>query len=254
MRGLQDRVAVITGAANGIGAATAHRLHQEGVKVALLDIDQINGKALAERLGAARALFVGCDVTSEEQIAAAVDTIIEHFQGVDILVNNAGVNAYFDAETMTLEDWERFFALDLRACWLCSKHVLPHLRRQRRGVIVNVASIHARLTVKGMFPYAAAKSGIVGLTRSLALDYGSQGIRVVAVSPGWTRTRLVEEALAQQPDPQAARAQALAMHPLGRIAEPDEVAAVVAFAASEDASFITGVAIPVDGGLSARFG
>jgi NAD(P)-dependent dehydrogenase (short-subunit alcohol dehydrogenase family) len=132
--------------------------------------------------------------------------------------------------------------------------VLPHLRRQRRGVIVNVASIHARLTVKGMFPYAAAKSGIVGLTRSLALNYGSQGIRVVAVSPGWTRTRLVEEALAQQPDPQAARAQALAMHPLGRIAEPDEIAAVVTFAASEDASFITGVAIAVDGGLSTRFG
>jgi NAD(P)-dependent dehydrogenase (short-subunit alcohol dehydrogenase family) len=254
MRGLQDRVTVVTGAANGIGAATTRRLHQEGAKVALLDIDQTGGKTLAEQLGAGRALFVACDVTSEEQVAAAIDTTIEHFQRVDVLVNNAGVNAYFDAETMTLEDWEQFFALDLRACWLCSKHVLPHLRRQRRGVIVNVASIHARLTVKGMFPYAAAKSGIVGLTRSLALDYGSQGIRVVAVSPGWTRTHLVEEALAQQPDPQAARAQALAMHPLGRIAEPDEVAAVVAFAASDDASFITGVAIAVDGGLTARFG
>jgi NAD(P)-dependent dehydrogenase (short-subunit alcohol dehydrogenase family) len=254
MRGLQDRVAVVTGAANGIGAATTHTLHQEGAKVALLDIDQTNGKALADQLGAERALFVACDVTVEEQAAAAVDATIERFGRVDILVNNAGVNAYFDAETVTLEQWERFFALDLRACWLCSKHVLPYLRRQRRGVIVNVASIHARLTTRGMFPYAAAKSGIVGLTRSLALDYGGEGIRVVAVSPGWTRTRLVEEALAQQPDPQAARAQALAMHPLGRIAEPEEIAAVVAFAASEDASFITGVAIPVDGGLSARFG
>jgi NAD(P)-dependent dehydrogenase (short-subunit alcohol dehydrogenase family) len=254
MRGLQDRVAVVTGAANGIGAATTHTLHQEGAKVALLDIDQTNGKALADQLGAERALFVACDVTVEEQAAAAVDATIERFGRVDILVNNAGVNAYFDAETVTLEQWERFFALDLRACWLCSKHVLPHLRRQRRGVIVNVASIHARLTTRGMFPYAAAKSGIVGLTRSLALDYGGQGIRVVAVSPGWTRTRLVEEALAQQPDPQAARAQALAMHPLGRIAEPEEIAAVVAFAASEDASFITDVAIPADGGLSARFG
>jgi NAD(P)-dependent dehydrogenase (short-subunit alcohol dehydrogenase family) len=121
-------------------------------------------------------------------------------------------------------------------------------------VIVNIASIHARLTTKGMFPYATAKSGILGLTRSLALDYGSEGIRVVAVSPGWTRTRLVQEALAQQPDPQTALAHALAIHPLGRIAEPDEIAAVVAFAASEDASFITGVAIQVDGGLSARFG
>jgi NAD(P)-dependent dehydrogenase (short-subunit alcohol dehydrogenase family) len=254
MRGLQDRVAVVTGAANGIGAATTHRLHQEGAKVALLDVDQTGGKVLADQFGAERALFVACDVTSEEQIVAAVDATIEQFGRVDILVNNAGVNAYFDAERMTLEQWEQFFALDLRACWLCSKHVLPHLRRQRRGAIINVASIHARLTVKGMFPYAAAKSGIVGLTRSLALDCGSQGIRVVAVSPGWTRTRLVEEALARQPDPQAARAQALAIHPLGRIAEPHEIAAVVAFAASDDASFITGVTIPVDGGLSARFG
>jgi NAD(P)-dependent dehydrogenase (short-subunit alcohol dehydrogenase family) len=254
MRGLQDRVAVVTGAANGIGAAATHRLHQEGARVALLDVDQTGGKLLADRLGAERALFIACDVTIEEQVAAAVGATIDHFGRVDILVNNAGVNAYFDAETMTLQEWERFFALDLRACWLCSKHVLPHLRRQRRGVIVNVASIHARLTVKGMFPYAAAKSGIVGLTRSLALDYGGQGIRVVAVSPGWTRTRLVEEALAQQPDPQAARAQALAMHPLARIAEPEEIAAVVTFAVSEDASYITGVTIAVDGGLSARFG
>jgi NAD(P)-dependent dehydrogenase (short-subunit alcohol dehydrogenase family) len=254
MRGLQDRVAVVTGAANGIGAAIVRRLHQEGAKVALLDIDHSNGKLLAGQLGAERALFIGCDVTSEAQIATAVTTAMERFGRVDVLVNNAGVNAYFDAETMTLQEWEDFFGLDLRACWLCSKQVLPHLRRQRRGVIVNVASIHARLTTRGMFPYAAAKSGILGLTRSLALDYGGEQIRVVAISPGWTRTRLVQEALAQQPDPQAALAHALAIHPLGRIAEPDEIAAVVAFAASEDASFITGVAIQVDGGLSARFG
>src|SRR5262245_1995980 len=197
MRGLRDRVAVVTGAANGIGAATARRLHEEGAKVAILDVDEPNGTTLAGRLGDGRALFIGCDVTSEERVRAAVTTTVERFGGVDVLVNNAGVNAYFDAEKLTLDEWERFFALDLRAYWLCSKHVLPYLRRQRRGVIVNVASIHARLTAKGMFPYAAAKSGVVGLTRSLALDYGGEGIRVVAVSPGWTRTRLVEEALAQ---------------------------------------------------------
>jgi NAD(P)-dependent dehydrogenase (short-subunit alcohol dehydrogenase family) len=129
MRGLRNRVAVITGAANGIGAATARRLHEEGAKVALLDVDAANGSALAERLGDGRALFIGCDVVSEEQVEAAVNTTVERFGGVDVLVNNAGVNAYFDAEKMTLDEWERFFTLDLRACWLCSKHVLPHLRR-----------------------------------------------------------------------------------------------------------------------------
>lgn len=253
MRGLRDRVAVVTGAANGIGAATARRLHEEGASVVLLDVDAANGSALAERLDDGRALFIGCDVVREEQVEAAVSATVERFGGVDILVNNAGVNAYFDAETMTLDEWERFFALDLRAYWLCSKHVLPHLRRRRRGVIVNIASIHARLTTKGMFPYAAAKSGIVGLTRTLALDYGAEEIRVVAISPGWTRTRLVEEAIAKQPDPASAWAHAFEVHPLGRIAEPEEIAAVIAFAASEDASFITGIAIPVDGGLDARF-
>ncbi len=253
MRGLQDRTAVVTGAANGIGAATTRRLHEEGAKVALLDVDETNGKALAEEIGASSALFVPCDVTSEEQVAAAVAAAAARFGTVDVLVNNAGVNAYFDAERMTLQDWERFFALDLRASWLCSKHALPHLRRRPGGVIVNIASIHARLTTQGMFPYAAAKSGVVGLTRSLALDYAPEGIRVVAVCPGWTRTRLVSEALDGRPDPQAAWAQALAAHPLGRIAEPEEIAAVVAFAASEDASFVTGVALEADGGLSARF-
>jgi len=253
MRGLGDRVAVVTGAANGIGAAAASRLHEEGAKVALLDVDELKGKALAERLGAERALFIGCDVTAEDQVAAAVDTAVARFGTVDILVNNAGVNAYFDVERMTVEEWDGFFALDLRAYWLCAKYALPRMRAQRRGVIVNIASIHARMTTRGMFPYAAAKSGVVGLTRSMALDYGPDAVRVVAVSPGWTRTRLVEEPMAGAPDPGAAMAAALAVHPLGRIAEPEEIGAVIAFAASDDASFITGVAIDADGGLGARF-
>jgi NAD(P)-dependent dehydrogenase (short-subunit alcohol dehydrogenase family) len=248
-----DRVAVVTGAANGIGAAAAVRLHEEGAKVVLLDVDELKGKALAERLGAERSLFVACDVTVEDQVAAAVEAAADRFGTVDILVNNAGVNAYFDVERMTVDEWERFFALDLRAYWLCAKHALPRMRARRRGVIVNIASIHARMTTRGMFPYAAAKSGVVGLTRSMALDYGADGIRVVAISPGWTRTRLVEEPMAGAPDPGAAMAAALAVHPLGRIAEPAEIGAVIAFAASDDASFITGVAIDADGGLGARF-
>jgi NAD(P)-dependent dehydrogenase (short-subunit alcohol dehydrogenase family) len=134
MRGLRNRVAVITGAANGIGAATARRLHEEGAKVVLLDVDAANGSALAEQLGDGRALFIGCDVVSEEQVEAAVSTTVERLGGVDVLINNAGVNAYFDAEKMTLDEWERFFTLDLRACWLCSKHypdtaVMPIRRR-----------------------------------------------------------------------------------------------------------------------------
>jgi NAD(P)-dependent dehydrogenase (short-subunit alcohol dehydrogenase family) len=127
------------------------------------------------------------------------------------------------------------------------------MKAARRGSIVNIASIHATMTTAGMFPYAAAKSGIVGMTRSLALDYGPYGIRVNAICPGWTRTRLVEEWLAKQPDPEAALRHVNEVHPLRRIASPAEIANLIAFVASDEASFITGAALAIDGGLSARF-
>ena len=127
------------------------------------------------------------------------------------------------------------------------------MRRNRRGSIVNIASIHARLTMPGMFPYAAAKAGLVGLTRSLALDCARDNIRVNAVLPGWTRTRLVDEWFRMQPDPEAAEARILDAHPMGRIASPQEIASVVAFVASDDASAMTGASVPVDCGLGVRF-
>jgi len=253
MRGLEGKVTIVTGAARGIGEATARRLHQEGGFVALLDLDEREGKAVAADLGEERALFVACDVAEEEQVAAAVAATVERFGRVDALVNNAGVNAYFDPERMTVEEWNRFMGVDLASAWLCSKHVLPELRRQGGGVIVNIASIHAHLTTRGMFPYAAAKSGMVGLTRSLALDLAPHGIRVVAICPGYVRTRLVEEGFVAAPDPAAAEAEAIAMQPLGRIADPPDIASVIAFALSDDAGIITGVALEADGGLSARY-
>jgi NAD(P)-dependent dehydrogenase (short-subunit alcohol dehydrogenase family) len=254
MRGLRDKVTIVTGAARGIGEATARRLHAEGGAVALLDLDEREGKAVAADLGEERALFAACDVSDEGQVAAAVAAAAARFGRVDALVNNAGVNAYFDPAGMTVEQWNRFMAVDLTSAWLCSKHVLPELRRRGGGVIVNIASIHAHLTAKGMFPYAAAKSGLVGLTRSLALEVAGEGIRVVAVCPGFVRTRLVTDSFVDAPDPAAAEAAAIAMQPIGHIADPSEIASVIAFALSDDASFVTGVAIEADGGLSARFG
>jgi NAD(P)-dependent dehydrogenase (short-subunit alcohol dehydrogenase family) len=172
---------------------------------------------------------------------------------VSVLVNNAGVNTYFDPGEMTLEEWERAFAVDLRGAWLCVKHALDDLRAADGASIVNVASIHATLTTPGMFPYAAAKSGLVGMTRSLALDLGPDGIRVNAVSPGFTRTRLVDEWFEQQPDPDAARAVVLGALAIGRMVEPEEVGRLIRFLASDDAAAITGTEIHIDGGHSARF-
>ena len=219
------------------------------------DLLNAGGEQAARELEAAGtpAAFVPADITREADVERLVSGVADRHGSVDILINNAGVNAYFDAASMTEAEWDSVFAVDLKGAWLCAKYALAHMRRAGRGSIVNIASIHAQLTMPGMFPYAAAKSGLVGLTRSLALDCGRQNIRVNAVLPGWTRTRLVEEWFRMQPDPGAAEQSVLGAHPSGRIATPAEIASVVAFVASDDASAMTGASVSVDCGLSVRF-
>ena len=162
------------------------------------------------------------------------------------------MNANFDAVAMTEAEWDRFFAVDLKAAWLGAKHALPHMLAAGGGAIVNVSSIHGFATLDGFFPYAAAKSGLVGLTRSLALDYGPHGVRVNCVAPGFVRTRLVEESLDRDEDRAAAERAMVAGVALGRIGDPAEIARVVRFLASDEASYVTGASLLVDGGLTAR--
>lgn len=255
MGSLEGRVAFVTGGAHGIGRACVERLRAAGAAVVFCDLDAEVGREVAEAAagGASPVAFVPCDVTSEDQVAAAITSTIERFGALDVLVANAGIDAPFDAAAMTELEWDSFFAIDLKSVWLCAKHALPTMRGRQRGSIVTIASIHAFVTSAGKFPYAAAKSGVVGLSRSLALDEAKHGIRVNTVCPGFTRTRLVTDGILSATDPVAAEREMLAMHPLGRIAEPSEIANVVAFLASDEASFITGASIMVDGGLSARF-
>jgi len=242
---LLDKVAIVTGGSRGIGRAIVEKFAAEGARVTCFDRDEAGTPE--------RVTFVAADVTREAEVARGVADVLSRHGRIDILVNNAGVNAYFDAEAMTESQWDAVFAVDLKGAWLCAKHVLPAMRARGRGSIVNISSIHATLTIAGMFPYAAAKSALVGLTRSLALDYAPLGIRVNAVSPGWTRTRLVEEWFGMQPDPAAAEASVLKVHPLRRIATPMEVANLVAFVASDEASAITGASLAVDCGLGVQF-
>lgn len=251
---LRDRIAFVTGGARGIGRAIVERFVAEGARVATADVDEAGGKQLVAELEArgARCLYRRCDISVEADVAAAVRHAEEHLGPIDVLVNNAGISAYFDPAEMTESNWERVMSVDLKGAWLCTKYVLPGMRRLRRGSIVNIASIHAAVTLPGMFPYAAAKSGVVGLTRSLALEYGADGIRANALCPGFVRTHLVEEWVASQPDPAAAEREMLAAQPLGRIAEPYEIAQFAAFLASDEASFVTGAMLLADGGLSAR--
>jgi NAD(P)-dependent dehydrogenase (short-subunit alcohol dehydrogenase family) len=249
---LRDRVALVTGGGQGIGAATAEVLADADARVAVLDVDAERAGAVVARLPS-EALAVEGDVADEASVAAALGRVRERLGPVAIVVNNAGVNTYFRPGEMSVEEWERAFAVDLRGAWLCVKHALGDLRAATGASVVNVASIHATMTSPGMFPYAAAKAGLVGMTRNLALDLGPDGIRVNAVSPGFTRTRLVEEWLDRRPDPAAARAAVVGAHAIGRMVEPHEVGRLIAFLASDDAAAITGTEIHIDGGHSARF-
>ena len=241
-------VVAVTGGARGIGAATVREFGKAGALVASLDLDvedtsQASRGMLEER----------CDVSSPTDVASAFSSIEAQLGPVDVLVNNAGVNAGFDPVSMSVDDWDSFFAVDLRSMWLCARAVLPRMRERGGGSIVNVASLQATLTQAGAFPYAAAKAGVVGLTKSLALEEGPFGIRVNAVSPGYTRTRLVVDALEATADSEAAEREIAAKHPLRRIAEPEEVASMIVVLASPFASFVTGANIAVDGGLGCRF-
>jgi NAD(P)-dependent dehydrogenase (short-subunit alcohol dehydrogenase family) len=254
MTDLSGRAVLVTGAARGIGEAVARVCAQHGAAVALVDLDPAVTD-VAEDLAASgsRAVAGTVDLRSAAALADVVPRLVAHLGGLDGVVNNAGVNAYFDPVAMSEDEWEATFAVDLRAAWLVLRQTLPHLLERPGASVVNISSIHARLTVPGMFPYAAAKAGLEGLTRSLALEYGPAGVRVNAVAPGFTRTRLVEEWIEHQPDPDAARREILDRHPLKRFAEPYEVAEVVAFLLSSASGAVTGATVAVDCGLGVRF-
>jgi NAD(P)-dependent dehydrogenase (short-subunit alcohol dehydrogenase family) len=244
--------AVVTGGTQGIGLAIARQLAADGHPVAMLARTENTGRQAADSLGEPH-MFIRCDVANDGDITAAVADAEAALGPIEILVNNAGVGAPATPLTLTTADWDRLMAVDLRAAWLMARAVVPSMQRRGGGAIVNVASIHARLTRKGLFPYAAAKAGTLGLTRSMALDLAAENIRVNAVCPGYVRTAPMVAQYAGMLEPDAAWQHLLDIHPLGRIGEPEDIAHVVGFLASDRARFVTGAAWDVDGGLGARF-
>lgn len=249
---LQDHHVLVTGGSRGIGAAIVEKALAEGARVSFIDIEKQAGEDLVHALGAPeRCHFGEGSVCEAADVARVHEEAVRRFGPVTGLVNNAGRNSYADPVAMTEREWDDVFSVDLKAAWLVARQVLPGMIAMRRGSIVNVASIHAEMTYPGFFPYAAAKSGLVGLTRSLALDMGKHQIRVNALSPGYTETHLVREFFAMN-EP-SLRQKALDVHPLGRMGQPAEIASCAVFLLSDEASFVTGANWLVDGGLSARF-
>lgn len=251
---LTDKSAFVTGAGQGIGRGIAEQLAANGASVTIAEINEESGRLTADELCQAGydAQFAQVDICSEDDIVAGIAVHVKRFRKLDILVNNAGANQHYDASQMSVDEWEKSMSLNLRGAWLCCKHALPIMTAQQGGVIVNIASVHATMTSGNFFPYNVAKSGLLGLTRSLALDWGQHNIRAVAVSPGWVRTQPVLDHFACAIEPEAEEERVKNLHPLKRIGEPENIGALVAFLASDEASYITGTEIVIDGGLSAR--
>jgi NAD(P)-dependent dehydrogenase (short-subunit alcohol dehydrogenase family) len=247
---LAGKVAVVTGGASGIGLATAVRFAAEGAKVVIGDFNAQSGQAAADLVDG---LFVQVDVTDESQVNHLFDTAASTYGSVDIAFNNAGISPPEDdsIETTELPAWDRVQDVNLKSVYLCSRAALRHMVAQQSGSIINTASFVAVLgSATSQISYTASKGGVLAMTRELGVQFARQGIRVNALCPGPVNTPLLQELFAKDPE----RAQRRLVHiPTGRFAEPEELAAAVAFLASDDASFITASTFLVDGGISSAY-
>jgi NAD(P)-dependent dehydrogenase (short-subunit alcohol dehydrogenase family) len=245
------QVAVVTGAGSGMGLATVHAFAQSGASVALADVDEAALRAATEELTAAghQALGVTCDVSDEAQVAALVERTVDTFGRLDMAYNNAGIQVPpSDAADEPAGNFDRVNAVNLRGVWTCMKHELRQMRAQGSGAIVNCSSLGGLVGLPGRAAYHASKHGVIGLTRSAALEYAPRGIRINAVCPGGIDTPMVADMIAKgdlSPD-------AGADDPIGRLGRADEIAAAVLWLCSPGSSLVVGVALPVDGGYTAR--
>ena len=247
-----NKIAIVTGGGKGIGEAAVQRFLDGGASVGILDIDRPSGEALARRLGG-RSLFVECDVAKPQSVNRAVELVAEHFGGVDILVNNAGIMSYGTAAELSDADWLRTMEINLFGAFYCARAVIPLMQTRGGGVIVNVASVQSFLVQRSAAAYATSKSALLGLTRSIAVDF-APGIRCVAVCPGTVDTPMLHNALKESADPDAVLRECNEMHLVRRIATAGEVAELILYLAGDQASFITGQAFRIDGGLGIALG
>jgi len=247
---LRDRVAVVTGGGSGIGLATARRFAAEGAKLVIVDL---NAEAGTQAACDVDGEFVACDVSDEDSVAALFDGVVARHGRLDVAFNNAGISPPDDDSILVtgLAAWERVHRVNLTSVYLCCRYAIPHMQRQGKGSIINTASFVALMgAATSQIAYTASKGGVLALSRELGVQFAREGIRVNALCPGPVATPLLMELFAKDPERAARR---LVHVPMGRFAQPEEIAAAVAFLASDDASFVTASAFLVDGGLTGAY-
>jgi NAD(P)-dependent dehydrogenase (short-subunit alcohol dehydrogenase family) len=250
MQRLQDRVVVVTGAGSGLGLASAKRMAEEGARIVAVDIDEQACALAAKETGGE---FVVADVADEDQVRDLFDGVADRYGRVDVAFNNAGISPPEDDSILTtgLEAWRRVQEINLTSVYLCCKYVLPHMQRQGKGSIINTASFVAVLgAATSQISYTASKGGVLAMSRELGVQFAREGIRVNALCPGPINTPLLQQLYAADPERAARR---LVHVPMGRFGEPEEIAAAVAFLASDDSSFITAAQFLVDGGITGAY-
>jgi len=257
---LRDRVAIITGAGSGIGRATALLFAKEGARIVVADLDPKKGEETvnAIRKDGGQSLLIETDVTRSSSIETAVSKTISHFGRVDILHNSAGVDIFVinpkadgTAVGTLEEDWDKLLAINLKGTFLFCKFTLPHMMKQKSGVILNMGSEYGLVGGLASAAYCASKGGVVMLTKQMAIDYAPYNIRVNCICPCNVDTPLMEKGLAASEDPKAARQTWMNIMPLRRFSKPEEIAAAALYLASDDAAFITGTSFIIDGGVTA---
>jgi len=253
---LEQKVALVTGGGSGIGRASAIAFSREGAEVIVSDIDVTGGEETIRLIQAAggTAIFVQADVARGTEVEALVKKGVETYGRLDYALNNAGIQGEIrQTAECSEENWNRIIAINLTGVWLCMKHELAYMLPQGSGTIVNTASNFGLVGSQGMPAYSASKHGVLGLTKTAALEYAKMGIRVNAVCPGPTQTPLVDRILSQQPQLATQIVEAIkAREPVGRMGQPEEIAEAVVWLCSEAASFVTGIALAVDGGFVAQ--
>lgn len=255
MNRLAGKVALVTGAALGLGRATATRMVEEGAKVALLDVLDDQGVALKRELAARKleAEYWHCDVSKESSIQAVFGAVAKHFGKLDVVVNNAGVSgANKPTHEVTEAEWDFVQSINVKGVFFCTKHAIPHLRKAGGGSIINLSSIYGLVGAPDVPPYHASKGAVRLMTKTDALLYAADRIRVNSIHPGFIWTPMVQHHLAAMGDVAEGRKATDALHPLGHIGEPDDIAWGAVYLASDEAKFVTGAELVIDGGYTAR--